>query len=94
MFGNLRTALQQKGVSMKQYAEVLGVGEKTAQNKLAGRRDFTYSEFKKTCALLFEYNADYLFTEKAAKENRGQQASCDTHLPRSWNTRFFPKFPS
>lgn len=75
MFSNLRTALQQKGVSIKQYAEVLGVGEKTAQNKLAGRTDFTYPEFKKTCALLFEYNADYLFTEKAAKESRCERAS-------------------
>lgn len=75
MFSNLRIALQQKGISIKQYAEVLGVGEKTAQNKLAGRTDFTYPEFKKTCALLFEYNADYLFTEKAAKENRCERAS-------------------
>ena len=41
MFANLRTALQQKGISTKQYAEVLGVEEKTAQNKLIGRTDFT-----------------------------------------------------
>lgn len=27
MFSNLRTALYQKGISMKQYAEFLGVGE-------------------------------------------------------------------
>lgn len=70
MFENLRTALRQKGISIRQYAEVLGVGEKTAQNKLAGRTDFTYPEFKKTCALLFEYNADYLFTEKTPAEKR------------------------
>ena len=40
MFHNLRTALQQKGISVKQYAEVLGIGEKTLQSKLAGRTDF------------------------------------------------------
>lgn len=64
MFTNLRTALYQKGISLKQYAEFLGVGEKTVQNKLKGITDFTYPEFKKTCTLLLpEYNADYLFTE-------------------------------
>lgn len=75
MFDNLRTALQQKGISVKQYAEVLGVGEKTVQNKLTGRTDFTYPEFRKTCTLLFEYNADYLFAEKATKEKRCERAS-------------------
>lgn len=65
MFNNLKTALHQKGISIKQYAEILGVGEKTAQNKLTGKTDFTYPEFRKTCSLLFEYNADYLFAEKA-----------------------------
>ena len=67
MFDNLRTALQQKGISVKQYAEILGIGEKTVQNKLSGKTDFTYPEFRKTCTLLFEYNADYLFAEQAAE---------------------------
>lgn len=70
MFNNLRTALYQKGISMKQYAEFLGVGEKTVQNKMKGATDFTYPEFKRTCGLLLpEYNADYLFTE-SQPENR------------------------
>lgn len=64
MFYNLRNALYQKGISTKQYAEILGVAEKTAQNKLTGKTDFTFREFKMTCAVLFEYNADYLFAEK------------------------------
>lgn len=64
MFENLKIALYRKGISMKQYAEILEVGEKTIQNKLAGKTDFTYPEFKKTCMLLSEYNADYLFAEK------------------------------
>lgn len=64
MFTNLRLALHQKGILIKQYAEFLGVSEKTMQNKLKGITDFTYPEFKKTCNLLFpEYNADYLFKE-------------------------------
>ncbi len=70
MFNNLRTALFHKGISMKQYAEFLGVGEKTVQNKMKGTTDFTYQEFRKTCTLLFpEYNADYLFAE-CSEENR------------------------
>lgn len=70
MFINLRTALYQKGISIKQYAEFLGVGEKTVQNKLQGRTDFTYPEFRKTCKLLFpEYNADYLFMEDYPRED-------------------------
>lgn len=42
MFDNLRTALRQRGISVKQYAEILGIGEKTVQNKLTGKTDFTY----------------------------------------------------
>lgn len=64
MYSNLRNVLYQKGISVKQYAEFLGVGEKTVQNKLQGVTAFSYPEFKKTCSLLLpEYNADYLFTE-------------------------------
>lgn len=75
MFNNLRTALYRKGISAKQYAEILGVGEKTVQNKLVGKTDFTYPEFRKTCALLFEYNADYLFaTEEEAVSGAGRKA--------------------
>ena len=64
MYTNLRNVLYKKNISIKQYAEFLGVGEKTVQNKLKGITDFTYPEFKGTCTLLFpEYNADYLFAE-------------------------------
>ncbi len=74
MFDNLRIALHQKGISVKQYAEILGIGEKTVQNKLTGRTDFTYPEFRKTCTLLFEYNADYLFAESLIENKQLQKA--------------------
>ena len=74
MFHNLRMALRQKGISVKQYAEVLGIGEKTVQNKLTGKTDFTYPEFSKTCTLLFEYNADYLFAEQVAEAKQTARA--------------------
>lgn len=63
MYNNLRTELHKKGMTLKQYAVFLGVGEKTVQNKIKGVTDFTYPEFKKTCFLFPEYNADYLFEE-------------------------------
>lgn len=64
MFTNLKTVLYQKGISLRQYAQFLGVSEKTIQNKLNGITDFTYPEFRKTCILLLpEYNADFLFSE-------------------------------
>lgn len=66
MFINLKSTLQQKRISIKQYAEFLGVTEKTVQNKINGSTDFTYPEFKKTCTLLLpEYNPDYLFATEA-----------------------------
>ena len=56
MYKNLRTALYVKGISLKQYAEFLGISEKTVQNKLKGITDFSYTEFKLTCTrLLPEY---------------------------------------
>lgn len=53
MYANLKNVLYQKGIAIKQYAEFLGIGEKTAHNKLTGITDFTYSEFRKTCTILF-----------------------------------------
>ena len=65
MYINLRNVLHQKRITIKQYAEFLGITEKSIQNKLNGLTDFTYSEFKKTCTLLLpEYNADFLFEEE------------------------------
>ncbi len=70
MYSNLKYVLYQKNIAIKQYAEFLGVSEKTVQNKLQGVTDFTYPEFKKTCTLLLpEYNADYLFTEDNVQQN-------------------------
>ena len=71
MFANLKTALHQKGITEKQYAEFLGVEEGSVRRKLKGVTDFTYLEFQKTCNLLLpEYKADYLFEESAAAENQ------------------------
>lgn len=73
MFDNLTEALQKKNVSIKSYAEFLGVTEKTARNKINGVTEFYYREVEKTCRILFpEYNMGYLFSAKEKSEfNRG-----------------------
>ncbi len=59
---NLREALRRKNISLKAYAEFLGITEKTLQNKMSEKTDFSYVEFKRTCDLLLpEYNPNYLF---------------------------------
>lgn len=63
MFANLREALDQKNITLKAYAAVLGVTEKTIQNKLNCLTPFTLPEVWTTCFdLLPEYSWSYLFT--------------------------------
>lgn len=61
MYKNLAATLNSEGISKKQYCLILGISEKSYDNKINGVTDFTYSEFKKTMVLLSKYNADYLF---------------------------------
>lgn len=61
MFNNLKTALSKNGISVKEYAKILGISENNVEDKLLGKEEFTYSEFIKTCKLFKAYNADYLF---------------------------------
>ena len=63
---NLRIALQIKKIPIKEFANFLEVSESTAQNKLNGKTEFTYSEVMKISKLLFpEYKIEYLFDETA-----------------------------
>ncbi len=63
MFTNLREALARKNITLKAYAAVLGVSEKTIQNKMNGTTLFTLPEIWTTCFdLLPEYSWAYLFT--------------------------------
>ena len=65
MFSNLKMILCKKEITIRQYAEFLGISEKSAHNKIKGHTDFTYQEYKKTCKMLLpEYNPDYLFREE------------------------------
>jgi len=59
---NLKKALDMKGISIKAYAAVLGVSEKTAWNKINEETVITLPEAVMTKKELFpEYDFDYLF---------------------------------
>lgn len=60
---NVRKALEAKRISMRALASFLGVTEKTVQNKMNGKTDFTCPEaFRIKQELLPEYDIDYLFS--------------------------------
>ena len=64
MLVNLEKVLRNKGITLEQYADFLGISEPAVRARLEGSADFTYSEFRRTCTLLLpEYNADFLFAE-------------------------------
>ena len=70
MFLNLRTALQSKNISLVAYSRILGLTEKSVQNKMNGTTEFTLSEIQTTTTLFPEYRLEYLFatddTDKTA----------------------------
>lgn len=62
MLANLKKALDSKGITLRAYAAVLGVSEKTAWNKINETTPITYPEARKTkTELLPEYDSEYLF---------------------------------
>jgi transcriptional regulator with XRE-family HTH domain len=61
LFENLRTELKKRGISLKEYAEALGITERALRYKLSGRTDFTLSEIERTAALIGISNWKYLF---------------------------------
>lgn len=60
-YKNLENALHNEGITQRQFAEAIGVSEKTAYNKLKGRSTISIPESKKIRVLLPKYNADWLF---------------------------------
>ncbi len=62
MLANLKKVLDGKGISLRAYAAVLGVSEKSVWNKINEETVLTYPEAVKTKKELFpEYDPDYLF---------------------------------
>lgn len=62
MYKNLKLALREEGHTQEKIAEeYLGISKKSLCNKIAGRNDFTLSEFKMLCILLHKYEPMWLF---------------------------------
>lgn len=77
MHKNLLEILNKKKITMKAYAEFLGVSEKTVQNKVYGRTEFTLGEAMKTCSFIApEYKMDFVFEkEEETAESAGALAA-------------------
>lgn len=72
MYVNLRNKLNDKGITIKAYAEFLGISEKTVQNKLNGVTGFTLLEAKKTKEIIFpEYDMCYIFADSGEMAKTG-----------------------
>ena len=75
MLKNLKTGLDQKGITMRALAGVMGVTERPAWNKLNEETEITYQEAEKVAVELFpEYKMEFLFaSDKEERENNGKQ---------------------
>ena len=62
----LKGALENRGISQKSCADLLGISQKSFYNKLTSKTDFTYSEVRKLKAFLPEYNLEYLMEDDAS----------------------------
>lgn len=75
MFSNLKAEMARKSVSSKALSQCLGVSEKTVNNKLSGRTEFTLSEILKINSAIFpEYKLEYLFSSGDSAMRRESRA--------------------
>lgn len=72
MYKNLARILTDKKITLKSYADFLGVSEKTVQNKIHGKTEFTLGEAVKTCSFICpEYKMDFVFEKAEVMEETG-----------------------
>lgn len=75
MYKNLLRILSDRKITMKAYAEFLGVSEKTVQNKVYGKTEFTLGEAVRTCSIICpEYKLDFVF-EKVEIAEKAEMAA-------------------
>ena len=67
MYPNLRAEVARKGMTMKELAKKIGIGESTMMQKLSGKYAFTLDEaFKIREVLEVDLSIDVLFEKAAA----------------------------
>ena len=64
MLNNLKKVLDDKGITIRAFAKVLGVDERTIQNKIKGKTPFTYPEAVLSKEIFPEYDLEYLFRDE------------------------------
>ena len=78
MLKNLKTGLDQKGITVRVLAGVLGVTERTAWNKLNEETEITFQEAMKVSEELFpEYKMKFLFASDKEEIKRGMEDEVD-----------------
>lgn len=76
MYKNLVKILTDRKITMKAYAGLLGVSEKTVQNKIYGRTEFTLGEAVKTCSIICpEYKLDFVFEKSEIMQDAGMETA-------------------
>ena len=70
MLKNLDRAIKNKGITLKSYASILGISEKSAWNKVNEVTDLTYKEARITKENLFpEFDSNWLFTSDRQQDS-------------------------
>lgn len=65
MLNKLKKVLDDKGITIRAFAKVLEVDERTIQNKIKGKTPFTFPEVLVAKKELFpEYDMEYLFRDE------------------------------
>ena len=73
MLKNLDQAIKNKGITLKSYAAVLGISEKSAWNKVNEVTELTYKEARITKENLFpEFDSNWLFASDGLNTKESQ----------------------
>jgi len=65
----LKKVLEDRGIPLKSYSNLLGISEKTLYNKLTGATEFTVREVQKLKVVIPEYDVLYLVSEDSTRDS-------------------------
>lgn len=77
MFKNLEVEMFKRNMSTADLAKKVGICESSMRNKIVGRRDFKFSEFRKVLQAFPGLSWEYLFAQESQKpcEEASEQES-------------------
>lgn len=68
MFRNLEIEMFKRSISTADLAKRVGICESSMRNKITGRRDFKFSEFRKILQIFSGLSWEYLFSREDEAE--------------------------